>query len=625
MKHFYYFSLFFFTILAGCNKLPEKIKNTPLYHEVIHHYEVVAPHSEKKEAALFLFQHMSAKYSIYKRGEIDALNLLTDSLKNAKDTLPFDEIKNKLKKLKARSQNDTILMDYDSISSRELIEHIDITYSNWQKLAKISGASFKDYCEYILPYRVLNEPVAELLTKELSSTLDSFVNGITETHTVFDIVNSIVRSDTMILVPELKKNLTSLMSVRHARFFKIVPDCDNATMYKIMVLRSVGIPATYDYLPQWGNHHYSGHSWIAVKWQNKWNGFESFKGDCIMDQYRSLSIPKVFRKSYSNSTAKDEDVTNKYLQVSKIKVKTPFRFILNKPAVAVFNKFQGFKVIDTGKRNVNGFVFENLGRKTVLFPGKMEDKQFVPLASPFYIDSLGTSKYLIPNYDTLISVKLYRKCPLAMGMYDRDKKLSWSRTLSGSWFEASSNNFVTTDTLVKIDSFCSFKEEFYELKSDIPYTAVRYRCSRGTNLASVKFFDRNGNILKGELIHNLYTSQDPNKLFNNDLLDWLWMVDNVTGFQHSYVGYRFNQPTHIARVALLPRNDGNQIVEGDNYELMVWDKAWKSLGVKDATGQFLEYSEIPSGGYYWLKNLSIGTEELPFLISEKGEQFWPGQ
>lgn len=344
-----------------------------------------------------------------------------------------------------------------------------------------------------------------------------------------------------------------------------------------------------------------------------------------MDQYRSLSIPKVFRKSFSTTPAKDEDVTDNYLQVGKIRIKAPFRYILNKPAVAVFNKFKGFKIVDSGKRKVNGFVFDNLGRKTVLFPGIIENDQFAPIGVPIYIDSLGTSNYLMPNYDRLISVKLYRKCPLAMGMDDTDRKLSWSRTLSGSWFEASTNSFVTTDTLVKIDSFCSYKEEYYELKSEIPYTAVRYCCSRGTNLASVKFFDRNGVILKGELIHNLSIRQDPNKLLNSDLLDWLWMVDNVTGFEHAYVGYRFDQPKYIARVALLSRNDGNQIVAGDNYELMLWNKGWKSLGVKVATGQFLEYSEIPSGGYYWLKNLSNGTEELPFLISEKGEQFWPGQ
>jgi len=625
MKHFYYFTLFVLILLAGCNKLPEKIKSTPLYREVIHHYEVVAPHSEKKAAALFLFQHISAKYSIYNGGEVEALNQLADSLKNASETIPFDAIKNKLKNLKPESQTDSFLIDYETLSSSELIEHIDITYGNWQKMSKLSGASFKDYCEYILPYRVLNEPVTELLTKELSSKYESFVNGLDETKTVFDIVRGIVRADTMILVTSLKKNITNLMSVRHSQFFRIFPDCDNATMYTIMVLRSVGIPATYDYLPQWGNHHHSGHSWVAVKWQKKWNGFESFKGVCIMTQYRSLSIPKVFRNSFSTSPAKDEDVTDNYLQVSKLKVKAPFQFIFKKPAIAVFNKFQGFKIVDTGKRNLTGFVFENLGRKTVLFSGTIENEQFAPISAPIYIDSLGVSTYLMPNYNRLISVKLYRKCPLAMGMDDRARKLNWSRTLSGSWFEASSNNFVTTDTLVKIDSFCSYKEEFYELKSDIPYTAVRYRCSRGTNLASVKFFDRNGNILKGELIHNLYITQDLNKLFNDDLLDWLWMVDNVTGFQHAYVGYRFDQPKHIARVALLSRNDGNQIVAGDTYELMVWDKGWKSLGVKKATGQFLEYSEIPSGGYYWLKNLSNGTEELPFLISENGEQFWPGQ
>lgn len=611
--------------MSGCNKLPEKIKSTPLYREVIHHYQVDAPNREKKEAALFLFRHISAKNSIYNAGEVEALNLLADSVKNASDTLAFDEIKAKLKNLNPGSQTDSFLIDYESLSGKDLIEHIDITYNNWQKFSKLSGASFTDYCEYILPYRVLNEPVTELLTKELSAKFESLVNGLDETKTVFDIVRCIVRADTMILATSLKKNFSTLMSVRHSQFFRMFPDCDNATMYSIMVLRSVGIPATFDYLPQWGNHHYSGHSWVAVKWQKKWNGFESFKGDCIMDQYRTLSIPKVFRKSFSASPAKDVDVTDNYLKVSKIKVKAPLRLILKKPAIAVFNKFQVFMVVDTGKRNVNGFVFENIGRKTVLFTGTLEDKQFVPYTSPFYIDSMGVSTFLLPKYDRLISVKLYRKCPLAMGMEDRDRKLSWSRTLSGSWFEASSNNFVTTDTLVKIDSFCSYKEEYYELKSDIPYTAVRYRCSRGTNLASVKFFDRKGEILKGEMIHNLPNSKDPNKLFNGDLLDWLWMVDNVTGFEHAYVGYRFSQPTHIARVALLSRNDGNQIVAGDTYELMVWDKSWKSLGVKKATGQFLEYNEIPSGGYYWLKNLSNGTEELPFLITENGKQFWPGQ
>jgi hypothetical protein len=610
--------------MSGCNKVPKKITSTPLYREVIHHYEIVAPHSEKKQAVLFLFQHISAKYSNFNKGETEALNLLADSLKNAGNTLTLDEIKNKLKNLKPESRNDAVLLDYESLGSKQLIEHIDITYSNWQKLAKITGASFKDYCEYILPYRVLNEPVTELLTKELSSAYESFVNGLNETNAVFEIVNHIVSSDTMVLVPTLKDNLTSLMSVGHARFFKIVPGCDNATMYKVMVLRSVGIPATYDYLPQWGNHHHSGHSWVAVKWQKKWYGFESFKGVCIMNQYRSLSIPKVFRKSYSTSSGNDADVTENYQQVSKIKVKVPFQFIFKKPAIAVFNKFEGFRVIDTGKRNVQGFVYDNLGRKSVLFTGTVEHEQFAPINAPVYIDSSGVAKYLIPDYDSLISVKLYRKCPLAMGMDDPDRKLGWSRTLSGSWVEGSSNDFVTTDTLIYIDSFCSYKEEYFELKNDVPYTAVRYQCSRGTNLASVKFLDRNSSILKGKLIHNLWLDKDPNKLFNDDLLDWLWMVDNVTGFEHAYVGFRFDQPTHITRVALLSRNDGNQIVAGEIYELMVWNMGWKSLGVKTATGQFLEYSKIPSGGFYWLKNLSNGTEELPFMIVENGEQFWPG-
>ena len=83
----------------------------------------------------------------------------------------------------------------------------------------------------------------------------------------------------------------------------------------------------------------------------------------------------------------------------------------------------------------------------------------------------------------------------------------------------------------------------------------------------------------------------------------------------------FGKPVKITHVRFAPRNANNMIVIGDNYALMYYNNGWKRLGVQKADKNYLKFSNAPKATLYLLKNLTNGTEELPFFYS-KGKQYF---
>ena len=70
------------------------------------------------------------------------------------------------------------------------------------------------------------------------------------------------------------------------------------------------------------------------------------------------------------------------------------------------------------------------------------------------------------------------------------------------------------------------------------------------------------------------------------------------------------------------RGDGNTIDIGDTYELFYWNgQGWSSLGKQEAANICLRFRNVPSGGLYWLRDLSKGKEERIFTY-EQGRQVW---
>src|SRR5690606_24843851 len=112
------------------------------------------------------------------------------------------------------------------------------------------------------------------------------------------------------------------------------------------------------------------------------------------------------------------------------------------------------------------------------------------------------------------------------GPRNRKKEL-WGSTLSGSWIEASSDNFLTTDTLSFLSNYNSFREEYVEFNNKKFYKEIRYRCGPKTQIASLKFYDGQHNQVKGDIVHNLGKGFKSEKVFDNDMLTWVWIGNSM--------------------------------------------------------------------------------------------------
>ena len=79
----------------------------------------------------------------------------------------------------------------------------------------------------------------------------------------------------------------------------------------------------------------------------------------------------------------------------------------------------------------------------------------------------------------------------------------------------------------------------------------------------------------------------------------------------------------IGYIRFQSRNDDNHIRPGDRYELLYWEKDWRSLGMRIAADTLLIYHNVPENSILWLRNLTRGKEENIFVM-ESGKQNFLG-
>ncbi len=88
-----------------------------------------------------------------------------------------------------------------------------------------------------------------------------------------------------------------------------------------------------------------------------------------------------------------------------------------------------------------------------------------------------------------------------------------------------------------------------------------------------------------------------------------------------WIGLDFGMKKHISKLSFCPRTDKNDVWPGLNYELFYWNKGWKSLGIKKALSNTLEYKSPVSNALFLLRCLDEGEEERIFTY-RKGNQIW---
>jgi hypothetical protein len=613
-------------------------KNRPELETVLNHYRQNPADSLKYRAARFLIENMSIHYYLRETPEYyEILDSLNQSDLSSKEVYAhFDSIKIKTSVPKEE-------WDLKTLSSEFLIRHINSSFDNWGKAPWKDKVGFEDFCEYILPYAVSHEK-RELWTdyyrnkylSYISEYLHNTDSSKVDLIDVCDILNdSLISTKRLTLHFGHSQNYPPVMA-DHIRS----GICDVYIARTIYLMRSLGIPTGSDFAPQWASFHMP-HSWNTLLTDDgKHHPFMGFEHNLKQWEVNTtFECPKIYRNTFGiskNSLAarypKESipgflaqpnvyDVTHEYITVSDvtINVNRP-KGVRSKIAyLYVFNNITWIPV-HWGVVTGNSVTFTDMGRKVVYLPTFYDGQKFIAASDPFLIDSLGSVVPIKPHptkKETMILERKFR--PHRTYRY-------YDRMLNGRFQGANSADFRDAKDLYRIEQNPILSFNTVNINNESMFRYVRYIGRPGTfsNVAELEFYSKedgeykqlSGDIIGTEGVYE--ENKGKEVVFDKDGLTYFKAVTDSGG----WIGLDFGKPQKIDRIRFLPRNDDNNIRQGDQYELFYWDEGkWNSLGRKTGEDLTLVYDNCPVGALYLLHNHTRGKEERIFTY-ENGTQVW---
>lgn len=627
-------------LLIACNNVPREVSKSTLYSEVTRHYQVEDVSLMKLEAAIFMFDHMAYHYTLTNERAKNTLDSCIESFLISEQAQKRNIHKAAPKYINSCYMNKEgeteLLMDINQLSSSFIIKHIDASFSAWKKIAQVGEIDFNKYCHFVLPYRVNHEAVEQDFC--FGNEYNYFIDSLLEGYDFESTVQKIIGVEDIYLKRD-GYNFPFNFTIKQIHNLRSVKSCDDAALYFVMLFRSLGIPATVDRCKR--SYRNTGHSLLALYWKSKWYSFEVPDGNkTIIDTEHAVqNFPKVYRSAYSINFD-GQDITKQFTPTIDIPLKESRK---HKPAIAIFDVNMRFEHLSSNVRREGEYqVFENMGVDCIYALGASTDKDFL-VDSIVLVDSLGLIHRLQANYEQRQTLVLKRK--YFMDKRHNVRKKHWVNDMNKiSLIGCNSIDFGKGDTLFRISGHSVPYSYRYKLNCEKPYKYIYLNKGdeKKIYLSEFYLYDENGEVIKIDTLKNLHlpdfyekvelgkTPTEPLLLTNAALSSYQKMFDG-NGLTYSAFGLKgkllafFPEGIKPQSFSIQPRNDENHIVVGDLYELMMWEDGWKSLGRKKAFSNEVIFKNVPSGALYWLRNLTRGKEEYPFVIDKNGDQYWTGQ
>ncbi|WP_159517825.1 hypothetical protein [Sunxiuqinia indica] len=549
---------------------------------------------------------------------------------------------------------DSTYLDSSFFSNNKTLAQQALAGSPWRE-----EISKKDFEEYILPYKIDDE-LADRWREKLYGENRKLLG-----------TNPQLNNADSLYAYHMKKTYYALNSSGDFdRFYPTQPnyswlsfahegDCADRCRYVIYHLRAAGLPATYDYLPDWGNRPKAQHAFVGLANKKRQlekllensndtsNLIDDFNA-AMTSKYRPVfsegdvpssltvqyekTIPKVYRQTWRKQPLMEDlvssvpenqlyqklmhtnmlDVIDQYLKTADASVwQRPF----GKWDMAYLATFDigGWTPVAFARYSWWGQArFKAMGKNILYLPMGCKNQKLLPVDVPFILDANGDKNDLACNYQKRINMKLIRKFPLfsytAAHVVD----------LKGCVVYGSNDyRFGEREKLAEIDHYPFFMERIEVNNSrKFRYIGIKSSTLEKIRLAHLSCIADSCDLhiaqsdvryKKGEL-----TGQQKN-LFDNDLNSFT--VDTMLVMDLGY-------PKEVIEVEVCPRSDTNYIIPGNQYELFYWDNRWHSAGKQTATDYSLEYSNVPSGTIYWLRCLSGGREERIFTYKNSKQEWW---
>lgn len=614
---------------------------------VLKHYRINPADSSKFRAACFLIANMpyhrsypAEPYSEY-CAQMDSLfrNCAkgdTTIIKRARD------ISEKYRPhLKPVSDILEITADY-------MIWNIDYSFEQWEKSRYLQHLDFRDFCEYILPYKCFEGQPLTRWKETWSRTFRGELDQIAQIDELRYNVRRAVEAITYVYQKSdsLRMEVRQIDGMQHIDLFDLKTlavqpygTCLERSRLGVMNCRSKSLPVSFDFTPNWADRngpHYWNHVYVSRRRSPDFEPFRIYPGAY---HYPDNPMAKVYRQTYvphpllmkaiedgyeippSLSQFFIRDVTPEYGRTADITIpllpgidlKSSYAYL------AVFDNADWVPV-DICKIRRRKAVFQGVGLDILYLVVAYEHGDVTPISEPFIVDVHKRVKYVKSNTDRTQNLRMYRKFPVFSHVYDAHENLR------GGIIEADNDPNFTNPTVIVEFPMDKFLTGEAEVTDTLPhrYWRLKSPMRKSSDFAEIYFYNRtNMKRISGELLcppmpvrNKKYDT--PGHICDNDPLTYFAIQDADVS---RWVGFDFQKPVSMGKIAYIRRGDGNAICPGDEYELYYWDNEWVLHEKKNADNIYIDFENLPADRLYFIKGLSRGTQNRTFIY-ENNEVRW---
>lgn len=646
------------SLFLACNQLPENVdevlklagENQVELVKVLDHYKI-SDQKEEFEAALFLIGNMKDKYGLYFPEDsyyFDILNRV-DSLRRQKKSVDF--IDSFLEKIidSIKSNNLYVsrvkIMDYNKVNADYLIENIDLAFKVWKEKPWAKHLNFEQFCEWILPYRIGNEPLQswrKYMYNELMWVEDSIKKKDNPKEICMYVNKMIAKdfqySDLLNFIPALG----GIDQYKHK-----AGTCSHRYALLSMCMRSIGIPISIDFTPRSCKGDLV-HDWTVLL--DTGDSIHSFNGGEVWAELQNppncplggeIQVTSVFRNQFANNKnaisydINEEEVPesfrNEYIRnVSDeyegnkhgdIEINLNKDYNYKYAFLYVLNPGRAITPVAYAKTSGENVIFENIGRDGIYFVG-FYDNQKVFLASPAFIYPIdGPIKYTKPDLSKTENIRIHRKFYVKYHMELFTKAMLGAR-LQG----ANKSSFSDAETLFTIDTIAHYFSEYTNTNTN-KYQYYRYLSTETSDvrIAEISLFSENVKGGKTKIEGKVFgyksdINSDDDAIFENAFDGSIRSNFNAPG--GSWVAIDAGKRVNLTSFGFMARNNLNVVEPGDLYQLSYFDDGWKTIEQKIAENYYLDFQNVPKGAVLLLENKSKGKEECVFRWENGKQVFW---
>lgn len=634
-----------FLILAGCRNeyvitSTDVLKRNPQLEKVL---EACGDDSLKLQAALFLLENLPYYYSYEKNTALDA-HLKTYELYGT-GKYSLEDVQDSVRKLYGNANVAALRPVSDMEMDPDLlVDHIDWAFKVWREQPWGKNVPFHDFCEYILPYRIKDEPLMawrEEIYKKYNPMLDA-VRRLPEAEDPLFVarvlLDSVSREDSHFHAalgygPHVGPDLVKWVS----------GNCRELTDRLIYIFRAVGIPCGCDYMPLRGDANVA-HYWNFVhdKYGDSYYMYEKREIEPVRNFFGARS--KIYRQTFSLNRdmqpverGKLENVWPGFrypcvLDVTRLyNGKTTYDFMV--PVEKCFREIppdevvylctsshMDWKPVAWTYPSAEGIVFKEVAGGVVLGLAVYESGRLVPISDPFELNRETGGIHYFQGSDKTEEICLLNK-------YNQLAELFPQHMVGGVFEGSNSRDFSVRDTLFVIRENPLRLYNVAVLGETRPYRYVRYRGPENgyCDVSEVAFYEtaKDSCALRGK---PMGTSNAPDGDLTHDYTN-VFDGDHCTSFRYrlpsgGWAGLDLGHPHKVGKIVFTPRNRDNYIYKGETYELFYSSRGeWVSAGTRVAVADSLLY-RVPEGALFYLKNYTRGKDERIFEYDEAIQRYW---